>query len=126
MPVSTTADRPAAEAPPRSRPAGALTLVVIAVLAVAVAAVVGIRGLIGDPVRSTAADGTTTLSGSYQPVDCGTGCIEGYVQAGGRSVYVKLPGSCAVPAPDQQVTVHARPDTSLGKRAYVALGCPTN
>jgi hypothetical protein len=99
---------------------------VLAALAVAVALVVGVRGLFGDPVVRTAADGTATLSGSFQPVDCGSGCVQGYVQAGGRSVFVQLPASCSAPARDQHLTVTARPDTSLGKKAYLATACPTD
>jgi hypothetical protein len=120
-PTATQTQEPA----PRRRPAWGLPVVVLAVLAVAVAAVVGIRGLMGDPVRSVAADGTATLSGSYQPVGCDSGCAQGYVQAGGRSVFVRLPNGCAQPAADAQVTLQARPDTTLGKRAYLALDCPT-
>ena len=97
---------------------------VLAVLVIAAALVVGVRGLMGDPVIRTAADGTATLSGSFQPVDCGAGCVQGYVQAGGRSVFVRLPAGCAAPTPDQHLTVTARPDTSLGKQAYLATGCP--
>lgn len=111
--------------PPRRRPAWALPVVVVAALAVAVALVVGVRGLVGDPVVRTAADGTATLSGSFQPVDCGPGCVQGYVQAGGRSVFVKLPAGCPALARDQHMTVTARPDTSLGKKAYLATGCAT-
>jgi hypothetical protein len=110
---------------PRRRPAWALPVVVLAVLAVAAAAVVGIRGLMGDPVRSVSPDGTATLSGSYQPVSCDSGCAQGYVQAGARSVFVRLPNGCAKPAADAQVTVQARPDATLGKHAYLALDCPT-
>jgi hypothetical protein len=114
-----------AAAPERPRPAWALPVVVVAVVAIAVALVVGLRGLGGDPVRSTAADGTATLSGAYQPVSCDSGCVQGYLQAGARSVFVRLPAGCPAPHADQQVTVQARPDTSLGKHAYTALACPT-
>lgn len=125
MPGSTLAPAPAQTPPRNGRPAWALPVVVLAVLAVAVAAVVGIRGLMGDPLRSVAADGTATLSGAYQPVGgCGSGCAQGYVQAGARSVFVRLPGGCAQPAAGAQVTLHARPDATLGKQAYLAVDCP--
>jgi hypothetical protein len=115
----------AAPATPRHRPAWALPVVVVAMLAIAAALVVGVRGLLGDPVAGIAADGTATLSGSFQPVDCGSGCVQGYVQAGGRSVFVRLPPGCAAPARDQHLRVIARPDAGLGKQAYLATGCPT-
>jgi len=125
---STVAAPVPTQTPPRRRPVWALPVVVLAVVAIAVAAVVGIRGLMGDPVRSVAADGTATLSGAYQPVSCDSGdsgCAQGYVEAGGRSVFVRLPSGCAQPAADTQVTVRARPDAALGKRAYLALDCVT-
>jgi len=133
MPAGTTAD-PArlgaspptqAGAPQRRRPAWALPVVILAIVAIAVALVIGLRGLTGDPVRSTAADGTAILSGTYQPVSCDSGCIQGYVQAGARSVFVELPRGCPAPQRDQQITVAAKPDTSLGKHAYLAIACPT-
>jgi hypothetical protein len=117
---------PPAPSPSRQRPAWALPAVIVAMLAIAVALVIGIRGLGGDPVVSTAADGSATLSGSFQPVDCGSGCAQGYVQAGARSVFVRLPGGCPSPAREQQVTLTAKPDPSLGKHAYLATTCPTH
>src|SRR5258708_14437716 len=113
MPSSVAAPAPT-QTPPRRRPAWALPVVVLAVLAVAVAAVVGIRGLLGDPVRSVAADGTATLTGSYQPVGCDSRCAQGYVQADARSVFVQLPGGSPQPAAGAQATVHARADSPLG------------
>lgn len=107
----------------RRRPVWALPAVIVAVAAVLVALVVGLRGLMADPVVSTAPDGTATLSGSFEPVQCPSGCVQGYVQAGARSVFVRLPDGCAAPAREQRVTVRARPDRSLGKGAYAALGC---
>jgi len=111
----------AAEAPAR-RPAWALAVVVAAILGVVVAAVVGIRGLLGDPVRSTAADGTAVLAGSFAPVTC-SGCTQGYIQDGARSVFVLLPAGCPAPAGDSHVEVRARPAPDLGKHAYRALTC---
>jgi hypothetical protein len=124
MPSSALAP-PAVEAP-RRRPAWALPVVVLAVIAVAIGAVIGIRGLLGDPVRSVAADGTATLSGGYQPVACDSGCHQGYVQSGARSVFVQLPNDCAQPQSGAEITVHARPDASLGKKAYLAVDCPSH
>jgi len=110
--------------PTGRRPAWALPAVVVAVLAIAVALVIGLRGLFGDPVVSTAADGTATISGSWEPVECSGGCVQGYVQAGARSVFVQLPRGCATPVREATVTLRGRPTAALGKRAYTALACP--
>jgi len=118
---SATVETP--PAPVRRRPAWALPAVVVAVVAVAVALVVGIRGLLGNPVVATAPDGTVTLRGTWEPVECSTGCVQGYVQAGARSVFVRLPHDCAAPAREAQVTLHGRPDHGLGDNAYAAEGC---
>jgi hypothetical protein len=105
------------------RPAWALAVVVVAVLVAAVALVVGVRGLLGDPVRSTAADGTAVLAGSFAPVSC-SGCTQGYIQDGARSVFVRLPAGCPSPGREVHVEVSARPAPDLGKHAYRALACP--
>ena len=122
MPSSAVAPPPTAT---RRRPAWGIPVVVLAVIVVAVAAVVGIRGLLGNPVESVGADGTATLSGTYQSVACDSGCAQGYVQAGARSVFVRLPAGCAAPSSGAQVTVRARPDSALGKQAYRAVDCPS-
>ena len=106
------------------RPAWGLAVVVVAVLVVAAALVVGVRGLLGDPVRSTAADGTSVLAGSFVPFAC-SGCgVQGYIQDGARSVFVRLPDRCSAPSRDSHVEVSARPAPQLGKHAYRALSCP--
>jgi hypothetical protein len=110
--------------PTRRRPAWALPAVVVAVVAVAVALVIGIRGLVADPVVSTRPDGTATLRGSWEPFECAGGCVQGYLQAGARSVFVRLPNDCRAPAREAELTVQARPDPSLGEHAYRAEGCP--
>jgi hypothetical protein len=119
---------PAAEmaaAPRARRPVWALAVVVVAVLVVAAALVVGVRGLLGNPVRSTAGDGTSVLAGSFEPVACSDcASAQGYVQDGGRSVFVRLPAGCSRPAREAHVEVSARPAPDLGKHAYRALGCP--
>ncbi|HEX6492805.1 MAG TPA: hypothetical protein VF112_04800 [Candidatus Dormibacteraeota bacterium] len=104
------------------RPAWAFAVVVLAVVGVAAALVVGVRGLLGDPVRSTAADGTAVLAGSFAPVTC-AGCVQGYIQDGARSVFVRLPDGCPSPGHDVHVEVSARPAPDLGKHAYRALAC---
>jgi hypothetical protein len=123
MPTSTLA--PAPVDTPRRRPAWALPVVVVAVVVVIVAAVIGVRGLMGNPVQSVGPDGVATLSGAYQPVSCDGGCLQGYVQSGARSVFVRLPNACTRPLADERITVHARLDASLGKQAYQAIDCPS-
>src|SRR5579864_8945176 len=120
---SATVETP--PAPTRRRPAWALAAVVVAVLAVAAALVVGVSGLFRDPVVATAPDGTATIRGTWEPFECSGGCVQGYVQAGARSVFVRLPGGCPAPAREAQVTVRGRPQPSLGTHAYLAEGCPT-
>lgn len=113
-------------APQARRPAWAFGLVVLAVLVVAAALVWGVRGLMGNPVRSTAADGTSMLAGSFEPFACGgCGTVQGYIQDGARSVFVRLPAGCAEPAREAHVAVSARPAPDLGSHAYRALDCPT-
>ena len=51
----------------RRRPAWAFAVVIAAVLAVAVALIVGITGLLANPVRSVNADGTTTGTPTLGP-----------------------------------------------------------
>lgn len=123
MSTSATLDTP--PAPARRRPAWALPAVVVAVLVVAVALVVGLRGLFSDPIVSVAPDGTATISGSWEPFACSGGCVQGYVQAGARSVFVRLPGTCAAPAREAHVRLRGRPAPALGTHAYMALGCPS-
>ena len=107
------------------RPVWALAVVVVAVLVVAAALVVGVRGLLGNPVRSTAADGTSVLAGSFEPVACSDcASAQGYVQDGGRSVFVRLPAGCSAPAHEAHVELSARPAPDLGKHAYRAVACP--
>lgn len=123
--MSTSATLQTPPAPARRRPVWALPAVVLAVLAVAAALVVGLRGLLGNPVVSTAPDGTATISGSWEPVECAGGCVQGYVQAGARSVFVRLPGGCAAPAREAHVMLRGRPAPALGTHAYTAAGCPS-
>jgi hypothetical protein len=108
---------------PRRRPAWALPVVLIAVLVVAAAVVVGVLGLLANPVRSVNADGTTTLSGTFEPYQCSDAACDGYVQAGARSVFVRFPNNCPPPARGSSVTLSARPAPDLGSGSYRATGC---
>ena len=101
---------------------------VVAVLAIVAALAVGLRGLGGNPVRGTDAAGVTTISGSWEPYSCDSNACQGYVQDGGRSVFVRFPHcpSSGYPARNQQITVHARRDAALGTAAYDALTCLTS
>ena len=103
-----------------------IAVVAVAVVVIVVAFVVGITGLLANPVKSTNSDGTTTLQGSFEPYQCGNGSCEGYVQAGARSVFVRFPDSCPVPARASQITVIARLAPDLGNGAYRATGCAAN
>lgn len=95
----------------------------VAAVAIIVAAVVGIRGLLATPIVSVAADGTTTLHGTWEPYSCDSAVCQGYVQAGARSVFVVLPRTCPHPPRAADVTVVGTPDASLGKGSYRAVAC---
>jgi hypothetical protein len=97
-------------------------VVIIAVLAIAAALIVGITGLLADPLRSVNADGTSTLQGTFEPYQCDRSSCDGYVQAGARSVFVQFPRGCA-PARGSRITVVARPAPDLGKASYRATAC---
>ena len=100
-----------------------IVLVVMAVAVIAVAFVVGVMGLVANPVRSVNANGTTTLQGSFEPYQCGSSACDGYIQAGARSVFVQFPRGCPVPERGAQVTVMARPAPDLGNGSYRATAC---
>src|SRR4030081_1753090 len=53
----------------RRRPRWSRALIPLAAVVVIAALVIGLRGLVANPVRSIAPDGTATLSGSFEPVD---------------------------------------------------------
>lgn len=114
-----------AERPPRRLSPRGLVVFVAAAVAVIIAAVVGVQGLLATPVSSVAADGTATLHGTWEPYSCNHTLCEGYVQAGGRSVFLVLPTACAEPARAAEITVRAKPDASLGNASYRAGACPS-
>jgi hypothetical protein len=99
-------------------------LVVVAILAVAVLLVVGFIGLLANPVKGVNPDGTTTLSGSFEPYQCTATSCDGYIQAGARSVFVVLPSDCAQPKRGATITVTGRAAPDLGKGSYRATACP--
>jgi hypothetical protein len=100
-----------------------LVIFVVAALAVIAATVVGVRGLLATPIESVAADGTATLHGSWEPYTCNPQLCQGYVQAGGRSVFIVLPPGCPQPQRAANITVSGRLDKSLGTGSYRATGC---
>lgn len=107
------------------RPAWALPVLVLGIAAAAVALVVGLRGLVANPVRSSAG-GLTTIDGSFEPYPCPRDdphCAQGFVQAGSRGVFVRFPSGCPLPGREQHVVVQARSAPDLGKAAYRATGC---
>ena len=107
----------------RRRPLWGVAIVVIAVVAVAVLFVVGFTGLFADPVKGVNADGTTTLSGSFEPYQCSGLTCDGYIQAGARSVFVVFPRGCVPPARGATVTVSGRSAPDLGSGSYRATAC---
>ncbi len=123
MSEQTVAAQPANSAQRARRPAWALPVVVIAVLVTAVALVVGIVGLTGNPVKSTDASGVSTIQGTFEPYACSPASCNGYVQAGGRSVFVQFPEGCPEPARASTITVMGRAAPDLGKAAYRTTGC---
>ena len=83
----------------RSRPVWGVPIAVIAVVAIVVLFVVGFTGLFANPVRSVSVDGTATLSGSFEPYQCGATSCDGYISAGARSVFVSAAASSTLAGP---------------------------
>ena len=100
-----------------------LIVVPLAIAAVVAAFVIGVLGLLANPVKGGNADGTTTLQGTFEPYQCTAAQCDGYVQAGARSVFVQFPASCNPPARGTQITVTARPARDLGNGSYRATRC---
>ena len=107
----------------RRHPRLGLGLVALAIAVVIAAFVVGLLGLLANPVKSVAPGGTATLQGTFEPYQCGGGSCDGYIQAGARSVFVQFPAGCAAPARAAEITVTARPAPDLGNGSYRATGC---
>jgi hypothetical protein len=108
----------------RSRPVWGVPVAVIAVVAIVVLFVVGFTGLFANPVRSVSPDGTATLTGNFEPYQCGATSCDGYISAGARSVFVIFPRGCAPPARDARITVTGKPAPDLGNASYRVSACP--
>ncbi len=107
----------------RRRPAWGIPVVVVAVVVVVALLVVGVTGLFANPVKGVNADGTTTLSGTFEPYQCNATSCDGYIQAGARSVFVQFPHGCAAPVRGSTITVRGRPAPDLGSASYRATAC---
>jgi len=94
----------------------------IAVITVIAAAIVGTTGLVQNPVQSSSGSGTT-ITGTFEPYDCGPSCVEGYVTAGARSVFVIFPTNCPEPARGSNINVRGTLDPSQGSAAYRVAKC---
>lgn len=101
------------------------SVLLLAGLAVLTATVVGVRGLLATPVQGTDASGITRLRGEWEPYSCVPQLCQGYIQAGGASVFVVLPSGCSPPRRAAVVDIRGRLDRSLGRASYRALACPT-
>lgn len=100
-----------------------MVIFLVAAVAIVAAGVVGIRGLLASPITSVAADGSTILQGTWEPYTCDTHVCEGYVQAGGSSVFIVLPPACPHPQRAAQITITGRHDPALGSGSYRATNC---
>ncbi len=107
----------------RRRPFWGVPVVVIAVIVIVVLFVVGFTGLFGNPVKSISANGTATLSGSFEPYVCNNTSCDGYISAGARSVFVVFPRGCTPPGRAATITVTGRLAPALGNAAYRATAC---
>jgi hypothetical protein len=107
----------------RRRPVWGIPVVVVAVVVIVVLFVVGFTGLFANPVKSVSADGTATLSGSFEPYVCNSTTCDGYISAGARSVFVVFPPRCAPPSRGATITVTGKPAPELGNASYRATAC---
>ncbi len=121
---TTPDDSSVAEAAPhRQRPAWSVPVLVLAVVAIVVLFVVGFTGLFANPVKSVNSNGTTTLSGTFEPYLCSSTSCDGYISAGARSVFIVFPKDCAPPARGTTITVDGRAAPDLGSASYRATAC---
>jgi hypothetical protein len=117
------ADAAEGASPKRRRPIWGLPVVVIAVVVIAVLFVVGFTGLFANPVKSVNSNGTTTLSGTFEPYVCTSTTCDGYISAGARSVFVVFPHGCAPPERGSTITVMGKSAPDLGNASYRAAAC---
>jgi len=122
-PLAAPPDLTPASAQGRRKPPWALLAVVLALAAVAAASVVGVIGLTGNPVKTVGRGGIATLQGAFEPYQCNLDACDGYIQAGGRSVFVQFPPGCRPPERGVQITVRGRSAPDLGTAAYRATRC---
>ena len=107
----------------RQRPVWGLPVVVIAVVVIVVLFVVGFTGLFANPVQSVNANGTTTLTGTFEPYVCTSTSCDGYISAGARSVFVVFPKDCKPPVRGSTITVDGKSAPDLGNASYRATAC---
>lgn len=124
----TTPDQSSPAADPeaavrRRRPVWGVPVVIIAVIVVAILFVVGITGLFANPVKAVNANGTSTLSGTFEPYLCSSTSCDGYISAGARSVFVVFPRDCAPPARGATITVTGKSAPDLGSASYRTTAC---
>jgi hypothetical protein len=107
--------------PRRHRPVWGLPVVVIAVVVIVV--LFGFTGLFANPVQSVNSNGTTTLTGTFEPYVCTSTSCDGYISAGARSVFVVFPHGCAPPTRGATITVNGKSAPDLGNASYRATAC---
>lgn len=98
-------------------------MLVVSVVAILILFVVGFTGLFANPVRSVHSDGTTTLSGTFEPYICTNTSCDGYISAGARSVFVVFPKNCPQPERGTNITVDGKLAPDLGSASYRATAC---
>ena len=108
--------------PPRRLSARGWVIFIVAGLAVIIAAYVGVSGLLRSPIVSTT-NGVTTISGTWEPYTCTAMECQGYITAGGTSVFVVFPKGCPEPTRGATISVDGRQDTTLGSSSYRANAC---
>jgi hypothetical protein len=121
--VADGTDAQTAPAMRRQRPAWSVPVLVVAVVAIVVLFVVGFTGLFANPVKSNNANGTTTLSGNFEPYVCTATSCDGYITAGSRSVFIVFPKDCTPPDRGSDITVDGKLAPDLGSASYRATAC---
>jgi hypothetical protein len=107
----------------KQRPAWSIPVVAVSVVAIVVLFVIGFTGLFANPVKSVNSNGTTTLSGTFEPYVCNSTSCDGYISAGARSVFIVFPKNCAQPERGTNITVDGTLAPDLGSASYRATAC---